>query len=131
MDPLTLALLGGGLGIIQGREKQQQEQKDRELAAQTQKYSPWTHLQAQPVQRAPSLLNSGLQGGLGGASFGQSLTNNTNDQKFKDAQINYLNNQSGAGQSPMQVVQAQPQGAYNPDGSLRRTSAWTSLYGQQ
>lgn len=45
------------------------EDSDRKLAAETQRLSPWTHMQANPIQRA-SLFNSVLQGGTAGALLG-------------------------------------------------------------
>lgn len=71
--PWTIAG-GAGLGAIKHfAVDKPQEEKDRELASQTARYSPWTGLKPQPVERA-SLFKSALQGlgaGLGAAqTFG-------------------------------------------------------------
>lgn len=84
MDPITLAALGGaGLGIGKGILDQNRERKDRQIAAQTARWSPWTGMAAQPVQRA-DLLGSTIQGGLQGASFGQGLGQQQDFNKYLD-----------------------------------------------
>lgn len=50
MDPVTIGMLGlGGMSMLQNLDK---EQRDRKLAAETQRYSPWTQLRAQPIEQA-------------------------------------------------------------------------------
>lgn len=106
MDPLTLALLGGGLGLglLKGNEAKRQEHKDRILAAQTQRYSPWTKMQAQPVQRAPGMLSSGLEGGLSGMAIGQSVQNYGNQQDLHQAQLANLKAQNDYWKSKNSMV---------------------------
>jgi hypothetical protein len=58
----------------------------RTLAAATQKYSPWTGLQAQPVQD-PNVVGGMMQAGATGAMIGQGVENSS-------AQNNYLNSKS-------------------------------------
>jgi hypothetical protein len=48
------------------------EQRDRMLAAQTQRYAPWTGLQAQPIQEG-STFGSALQGGMAGLEMQQNM----------------------------------------------------------
>lgn len=91
MDPLTIGLMaGGGLGLVKGILDQGREAKDRQVAAETTRYSPWTHMQAQPVQRA-DLLGSAMQGGTAGAMMGQGYQNMQNQQGLVDAQTGYYN----------------------------------------
>ena len=76
MAPLLIgALAGGGLGLLKGltvdRDK---ENRQRTLAAATQRYSPWTGLRAGPIEEADPF--GKMLGGAGaGASFGQNYEN--------------------------------------------------------
>ena len=73
MDPFTISMLAGtGLGILKGQKDRERENADRKVAAETARWSPWTGMQAQPVQRADQM-GSVMQGGLQGAAFGQGL----------------------------------------------------------
>ncbi len=63
-------LIGLGAGLLNGISKTAQANKQRQLAAQTQLYSPWTHMSAQPVQEA-NLVGDTLSGGLAGLMYGQ------------------------------------------------------------
>lgn len=47
-------------------------ESDRSLASQTQRYSPWTGLQAQPTRKA-NAVQSGLQGFSSGMAFGKGI----------------------------------------------------------
>jgi hypothetical protein len=49
-----------------------QERSDAKVAAVTQRYSPWTHMQADKVEH-PDLLGSLAQFGTAGAQFGQNM----------------------------------------------------------
>ena len=84
---LLPALAGLGLGYIKQREAAKNEQADRILAGQTQALSPWTKLQAQPVQRAPGLVSSLGEGALQGASFGQGLQKFQGEQALQNSTI--------------------------------------------
>lgn len=55
------------LGAVKGVADQDRERRDRILAAQTQRYSPWTKLQAQQVQAATSPLAGAIGGYASGA----------------------------------------------------------------
>ena len=75
MDPMTLALILGGTGVVKGLTVDKwKEDRQRELAASTQRYSPWTGLQAGAIEEADPL-GQGIQGGLQGAAFGQNMQN--------------------------------------------------------
>lgn len=73
MDPLSLAAILGGTGLLKsiGPDKWK-EDRQRKLAADTQRYSPWTGLSAQPIEEADPL-GATVQGGLSGFSLGQNM----------------------------------------------------------
>lgn len=64
------AAIGAGVGAIKYLGDAEKEKRDRKLAAETIRNSPWTGMQAGPVHEA-SLFNNLLQGGTAGANFGQ------------------------------------------------------------
>ncbi len=72
MDPVTLGILGGILGLGKGVGDTTQQDRDATLAAATARYSPWTGMKPQPVKKA-SVIGDILSGGLSGAAFGQAL----------------------------------------------------------
>ena len=48
--------IGAGLGVLKSElVDRPRERRQRTLAAETQRYSPWTKLQAQPIQEADAL----------------------------------------------------------------------------
>lgn len=74
---------GLAIGALVGGVKNQlvdvpREKKQRALAAATQKYAPWTGLQAQPVQQA-DLLGNALQFGSTGAGMKNALYSKNSD----------------------------------------------------
>jgi len=90
------AAAGGGLGLIKyfAFDKPAND-RQRALAAATQKFSPWTH----QWQNAPGQVNpigSTMQGAAAGASVGQSMANAQSNNNLRQAQINYLNSKMGA-----------------------------------
>ena len=76
----TLTALGLGLGaaagaasgIAKGKMASDREAKDRQLAADTQRNSPWTGMQAGPIREA-DVVGDVLGGTVGGAMAGQGL----------------------------------------------------------
>lgn len=73
MDPLTLALILGGTGLLKGlTSDRNKEARDRELQAKTAQYSPWTGLRPRDVQEADPFGNM-LKYGATGAMLGQNL----------------------------------------------------------
>lgn len=73
MDPITIGLLAGAaLGVLKGGMDQKQEARDRQAAAATQRYQPWTGIATPEIKRG-DMLGSTMQGGLAGAMMGQSL----------------------------------------------------------
>lgn len=72
-----LALAGGlaALGLVKGMTvDKDKENRQRALAAETQRWSPWTGMQAQAPQEADPLAGA-LQGGMAGAMLGQGMAN--------------------------------------------------------
>ena len=71
MDPLTLALIGGGAGLLKSELiDRPKEERQRKQAAITARWSPWTGMAPGPIQEADPF-GSALQGGLAGAMIGQ------------------------------------------------------------
>lgn len=96
MDPLTLGLIFGGLGL--GKSiglDMPRERRDRKLAAETQRYSPWTHMTAPPIRDA-NPLGDVLQFGTTGVGLANAQGNYDADQKLKSAYTTALN----AGRAP-------------------------------
>lgn len=68
-----LPLLAGlALGVGKSLLDRQKEASDRELAAATAKYSPWTGLTPQPVHHT-DILGNLVSGGATGLLFGQNM----------------------------------------------------------
>lgn len=88
MAPLLIgALAGGGLGLLKGltvdRDK---ENRQRTLAAATQRYSPWTGLRAGEIEEADPF--GKMLGGAGaGASFGQNYENAEAAKSLSDQKL--------------------------------------------
>lgn len=74
MPPLVLAGIGAASGIAKNVIQAGQEGKDRQLAADTQRYSPWTGMQAQMPKRG-NVMGDVLGGATSAASFGQQFQN--------------------------------------------------------
>lgn len=121
MDPLTMMAIGAGVGV--GKNllfDAPRERKDRELAAATARYSPWTGMQPQQVQRA-DMLGNAMQGGMTGAMLGQSMDAQASQKGLIDAQksAGVAASQGAPGSAPM--ANAAP---YQP-----RSSTWDYLNG--
>lgn len=67
------AAVGGGLGLIQNHQKQAEYNRQKELASQTERYSPWTGVHGTMPTSAPNAMSSLMQGAMQGASFGQGM----------------------------------------------------------
>lgn len=75
MDPITIGLLAGtAMGLGKGFLDKENEDRQRKLAAETARWSPWTGMSPQLPQSA-NVLGSTLQGAGTGAMFGQGLKN--------------------------------------------------------
>jgi hypothetical protein len=137
MDPITIGLLAGlGKSMLVDQPK---EQRQRKLASQTQLYSPWTGLKAQPVQDADTF-GSALQGVTAGAMYKQGQqANDRADQElamksklysaFNGAQNPVLggNSQIPVDQlDPSQIPQLKRQGL-NYQNMQQQPSAWGQM----
>lgn len=91
MDPLTIAAVLGGVGLAKSAFiDTPKENRDRELAAETQRYSPWTGLKAGEIREADPL-GSTLQGGVSGYMLGQNMEKQKLQNKWLQADINRMN----------------------------------------
>lgn len=74
MDPITLGLIAGGglLGLLKGKNKAGQEARDRALAAETARWSPWTGQKPQ-IPDHTDVLGNALGGALQGGMLSQAL----------------------------------------------------------
>ncbi len=83
MDPLTMALISGGIGLAKSEFiDKPNETKDRIMAATTARYSPWTKMQPQDVQRT-NPLGEAMAWGAQGAALGQNMETADADRKLK------------------------------------------------
>ncbi len=95
MDPVTMSLILGGTGLAKSLLiDQPKENRQRQLAAETQRYSPWTGLQAGQIQEADPF-GSALQGGMTGASLGQNMEAAKANRALTDAQTKFYNKEAG------------------------------------
>lgn len=95
MDPLTLALIMGGTGLAKGATIDRwKEDRQRNLAANTQRYSPWTGLRAGPIEEADPF-GSAMQGGVQGYALGQNIEAAEAGKKLTEAQTAYLQAMNG------------------------------------
>jgi hypothetical protein len=82
------------LAAVQMLSSAQKEKRDKELAAATQRYSPWTGNKAKPVEYADP---AGIAMQTYGTSIGmdQAAANQASQQKLIDAQTKYFNSMNG------------------------------------
>lgn len=84
-------LIGGAAGLAKSElVDKPRANRQRKLAAETQRYSPWTGLQADPVQEADPL-GSMLQYGTTGAMMGAQYDQMQSDKQLNEAMTNRLN----------------------------------------
>jgi hypothetical protein len=97
MDPLTLLAIGLGAGLLKSEAiDRPAANRQRKLAAETQKYSPWTGLKAEEVKE-PNAMGDMLTFGATGAQLGAGLQNAEASKGLMKAQQNWLSR----GGSPM------------------------------
>lgn len=88
MDPVSIGMLAmGGLSMLQNINK---EQRDRQLASATQRYSPWTGLKAQPIEAA-NPAGDLSQAGAGALGYQQNQESAGLRKQLMQAQIGALN----------------------------------------
>lgn len=84
MDPLTAALVLGGVGLAKSELiDRPREERQRKQAAITARWSPWTGMSPGQIQEADPF-GSALQGGLTGAMLAQKAPATTGADKTKD-----------------------------------------------
>lgn len=97
MDPVTMSLILGGTGLVKGMTVDKwKEDRDRWLASQTQRYSPWTGLRAGEIKEADPFGNT-MQGAFSGMAQGQKMQEADAGQKLMEAQTKYYNGLNGGG----------------------------------
>lgn len=109
IPPLIGALIGmaGGAAKHFAVDKPQAD-RDRHVAAETQRYSPWTKMQAQPVQN-PNLFGSALQFGTTGAALGQGIQGMESNTDLNNALVKNINAKTaGLSSSGIPIVGANP-----------------------
>lgn len=103
-------LAGAGLGLMKRHDDAVQSGKDRILAAQTQLYSPWTHMDAGPITQVDNPLTALAQGALAGGAQ-QQKWDKADAGAAKDAaelgkvnaEIDYINSLKKPTQQPPQA----------------------------
>ncbi len=109
MPWLALAI-GAGVGILKAEAiDRPKEERDRKLAAETQRLSPWTGLKAQPIKEADPL-GSALTYGATGAQIWQGGNNAEAQEKLANAQVDWLNH----GGSPVYSQAINGTGRFGP-----------------
>ena len=85
MDPITLGLIGAGIGLAKNEiVDKPREKRERELAAKTAMYSPWTGMTPNAVKESDAF-GTALQGGLAGFQLGQGAqTQNMQNQYMQN-----------------------------------------------
>lgn len=68
-----MAVAGAAAGKSKNDAAKAREDSDRKLAAETQRYSPWTGMQAGPISHAGSQFGDVFGGGVQGAMMGNSV----------------------------------------------------------
>ncbi len=87
MDPVSIGMLVmGGLSMMHNLDK---EKRDRQLAAATQRYSPWTGVRAQPVEDA-NPYGDMAQAGAGAMAYEQNKEASDLRKQLTAAQIRAL-----------------------------------------
>lgn len=83
-----MALAGAAKAATIDKDK---EKRDRTLAANTQRYAPWTGLRADPVQEADPF-GKALSYGVTGAGLEQSMENADSENALRKAQADAIRN---------------------------------------
>lgn len=91
MNPITMMAIGAGTGLLKSELiDRPKEGRQRALAAETARMSPWTGLKPEPIQEADPF-GSAIQGGMSGASFGQNMEDQASKKQLMEAQTSWLN----------------------------------------
>ena len=82
--PIPLIAIAAAAGLLKGMTiDAQKEKRDKELAAETQRLSPWTGLKAGPIQYADPV-GSAMSFGLAGHQIQQGMNQDALNQKLAD-----------------------------------------------
>jgi hypothetical protein len=81
--PIVLAAISGGLGFAKGLADKEREGRQRRLAGETARMSPWTGMKPNEVHEA-DILGTTAQGALTGASMGQNIQGMEQSQQFNE-----------------------------------------------
>lgn len=116
IDPLSIAA-GAGFGLLKDALFDgPREAKERQLAAATQRYSPWTGLKANEIHQA-NPLGDALQGGMTGLAMSQNASTT-------DAYNKYLQNAGGAARGVSGIPDLM---GSNPAGGKPNLDIWGGL----
>jgi hypothetical protein len=110
MDPLTMAALVGGAGLLKSELLDRpREERQRELAATTARWSPWTGMAPNAIQGADPF-GSALEGATAGAMMGQQIDLTGGSGKTKDiAEVTSQPELMQTQQFPFAMMEAQNQ----------------------
>ncbi len=101
--PLIVAAIAAGAGLLKSEFMDRpKEERQRVLAAETQRYSPWTGLKANKIEEADPM-GSAMTFGAAGLGLGQGMESAAAQNKLMEAQTGVLNKESewlGRGKSP-------------------------------
>lgn len=133
MDPMLLgALIGVGTGGLKYfLHDKPKEASERQLAADTQRYSPWTGLKAGEISDA-DLMGNMLGAGLSGAQFGAGVGQMGDSKKLNDAITKSLEsnknlNNTAALATVANQTPRQPPSKFGLDYSAGSSNPWTFL----
>lgn len=88
--PFLALAIGAGAGLLKAETTDKSKaDRERTLAAATQRYAPWTGLKAQPVQE-PDPLGSALSGAATGAQLQGNYQNSQAQTGLLNAQAGWL-----------------------------------------
>jgi hypothetical protein len=99
MDPQLIGMIGGaGMGLLKSNEDEAKANRQRQLAATTALYSPWTGMKPNEVQEA-STMGATLGGAAQGAALGQSFGNYETNKELTGLQRDYYKQKLASGWS--------------------------------
>ena len=106
MDPITLALIMGGTAmasqVMSNKQTEKANEANAKMAAAKTKYSPFTGMGAGSYQRelGGSVIGSGMQGAIAGASLGSTMSPNAGQGENKMMTMNTATSPSGQSVNP-------------------------------
>lgn len=73
MDPITIAAIMAGLGLIKGQGERGAAQAKNAAAIEQTRYSPWTKMGKGETEDLPTPISNALAGGLSGYTLGTNI----------------------------------------------------------